>query len=277
MIAPRLFRVLVTPTNVFRETMQRRRGYGDLFFLLGLEFVLIMPYAVVTHLMRTTYDPLSGLLGLWSAYVHFALRPAVVIFAAGIALYYSLRKTPNRLDLWTAASVIAYGWVPHTLLVALGVVLAGLGMDLPFMPHRLEEHATGWMTLVKSIFHYGPLIFMSLLSVRVCRLGTNNEARPLESSPSQRHHPSSLSSKRAFVLMGLSSLLILAAIGINANRVQQRWQKIRPVVPGDRVPNISLRDLNGTTGPALISWESKPDRFLGHLVWALYGRDAPYQ
>jgi hypothetical protein len=109
----------------FLELSRLDRGYGNLFAFLAVEYVLTYPLEIASHAMRVGFSPLAALQGLWSSYVHFALPPGIALFVLGTVLYYALRfRGPRRLDIRTAASLFAYAWVPHVLLVAAGTVIA---------------------------------------------------------------------------------------------------------------------------------------------------------
>src|SRR5262245_6838399 len=105
---PRPIRVLYAPRQVFAEIRSTGRGFGDLFYFLALELLLVVPGSITSHVLRLSADPLGAVQGLWSLYVSFVLQPAVVVFFLGIGAYYRLRKTPERVETWTAASVVAY-------------------------------------------------------------------------------------------------------------------------------------------------------------------------
>ncbi|MBI3179160.1 MAG: TlpA family protein disulfide reductase, partial [Deltaproteobacteria bacterium] len=231
---PFVLHVLWAPRQTFTAVMAARRGYGIVFALLAIEFVLIEPFDITTHVMRLTFAPVASLMGLWSAYLHYALPAGVAVFAAGVALYYALRLgRRTRLDLWTAASVIAYAWLPHLLLVAAGTIVAGLGFAHPVLPqYPFDAHALDPAGLVlKALIAYGPSAALLVLGARVAWRGGVEPSLP--------------ASRRARAGTAAIGLFLATALGFTVQRVVLRWHEARPPMPGDTLPAFALPQLDG--------------------------------
>ena len=131
-LMPKALRVLVAPAVTFKEVATQRRGFGGMPVWLAVEFLLVHSVSVARLLRLIPAKPAAGLMSLWSMYVRYALPPMVVVFVLGIGLYYSLRlRHGRRLDLWAAASVLAYAWPPHVLMIGAGVSWAYFWGDHP--------------------------------------------------------------------------------------------------------------------------------------------------
>ncbi len=235
---PNVVRVLYSPRDTFRAIAASRTGFGTLFALLAVEFVLARPLSIASHAMRASASPFAGITGLWTELVHFALGPAIGVFAAGIILYYALRfRGPRGLDVWTVASVLAYAWVPHLLMVALGVILAGLGWETAFMPHiGMEEAGLGGAAwLAKGATAFGPSIAYGIIAARTCFEASPDVADQL--APNRARVP---------VIWGAAALLVIAT-GFTGHRTWRDWRQVRPMLPGDSLPAFALTDLSGHT------------------------------
>ncbi|MFC1610860.1 TlpA family protein disulfide reductase [Myxococcota bacterium] len=229
---PRSLRVLIEPGKTFAEILANRQGYGALFGFLALELLLIDPLAVVSHLMRMSFNPGVAVWGLLREYLHFALPTGVGVLVLGLVLYYAMRARGRRLDPWTAASVIAYAWVPHLLLVAVSATVAGFGVDHVLMPHHrlVGSPLSGAAYVAKGAFEFAPSIVWIVMGVRACTQ---------EVLPVSRHSPMSK------ILPIGSVLLLLLAFGTAGNRVWRDWRDVRPLMPGDGLPPFTLRGVEG--------------------------------
>jgi thiol-disulfide isomerase/thioredoxin len=231
---PRFLRVLVSPREVFTETLVRGTGYGALYGMLLIEFLLTRPLTVASHGMRLSFSPGAALSGLLTHYVNYALPTGVGIFVLGLVLYLALRRSKHRVELWTAASLLAYAWAPHVLLVALSVTVNQLfGVDHPMMPHhRFVQSGLGPLAGVgKVLLELTPSILLGTVAVRTV----------LCISPAG----SSLAPPRRLWQVGGVAALILAAGFTGAGlRVWTDWHAVRPVMPGDALPAFALVGLD---------------------------------
>jgi thiol-disulfide isomerase/thioredoxin len=226
--------VLVSPARTFREVAERRRGFGLLFALLAVELLLVQPIAASGHAARATYDVGDAVVGLVSMYRDFVLKPAIVSFAAGLVVYYVLRRRGVVLDPWTGASLVAYAWVPHTLLVAASVLAAALGLDGVLAPHRPTYHAeTPGLLAAKLTIAFAPTAALALYGVRTLL----RPAPAVEAPPPSR-------SRTLIASMG-SLVLLLVALGSHAVRIERDWASLRPALPDDALPAFTLRGLDG--------------------------------
>src|SRR5690349_2633197 len=121
---PTFSRVLTRPREVFAQAARTGRGVGALVSLLAFEFLLVHPSTVAGAAMRAVGAPLPALVSLWSAFVSTAITPVFAAMVAGIVLHYIGRARGQKVDLWGAASALAYAWTPHTLILAAGVLVA---------------------------------------------------------------------------------------------------------------------------------------------------------
>jgi thiol-disulfide isomerase/thioredoxin len=236
---PRLrpsLRVLVAPTATFLELTRLQKGYGSLFGFLAIEYVLSFPLDVASHVMRASFSPFAALQGLWSSYVHFALPIGIALFVLGVLLYYAVRfKGPRRLDIWTAASLFAYAWVPHVLLVAGGTLLAAVGLDHAILPqHPLRGTGLGVPLLaVKAVIAYGPSAWLAAVAVRL-------SFRPTLEAPT-----GALPAIWCRAIAALVTALVLLSCGAASLKVASDWRSVRPVMPGDRLPAFTLDSVDG--------------------------------
>ncbi len=235
---PNVVRVLYSPRATFRQVAASGAGFGTLFILLAAEFVLAQPLRIASHVMRTAASPFAGITGLWTELVHFALGPAIGVFVAGVLLYYALRfRGPRRLDVWSAASVLAFAWVPHVLMVALGVIVAGLGGSSVFLPHIGMDASglTGAAWLAKGLLAFGPSAVYAVIAARTC----------FEPAAESSEQPTATGA-RTPVIWGVAALLVVA-LGFSGYRTYRDWRQVRPLLPGDTLPAFALTDLNGGT------------------------------
>ncbi|MBI5507528.1 MAG: TlpA family protein disulfide reductase [Deltaproteobacteria bacterium] len=233
---PRSVRVLLQPVATFTELIAINKGYGSLFGFLAIEYVLAHPLEVASHVMRAGFSPVAAATGLWSSYVSFALPVGLVVFGLGLLLYYALRFFgPRRLDVWTAASVLAYAYVPHVLLTLVAVVVGAAGFDHPLSPaHPFRHGALGAVeTGVKVVLELSPSAFLSVIAVRTCFGRPPRLAWTITASTWVRA-----------VTLGVLAVTLLAG-GAASLRVAGDWRSVRPVMPGDLLPSFALLDLNG--------------------------------
>ncbi|MEZ4270308.1 MAG: TlpA disulfide reductase family protein [Myxococcota bacterium] len=221
----KFLRVLFEPRRVFADVARVGQGFGYLWLFLALEFALLNPLAIATHIARISYDPLGGLLGVWSAYIHFALQPAIGVFVLGIILYYYLRRTPQRLDIWAAASVLAYAWVPHTLGVGLITIASSLGWTAS---GTLGRGLNAWLFL--------PSIVLVMIALWVCK-------KPIEPD---RDVPPRFD-WRLGSFAGVVTLIFALALASQVKHVLHQWDRVRPVMPEDAMPAFQISDLQGRT------------------------------
>jgi thiol-disulfide isomerase/thioredoxin len=221
----------VAPRQVFAEVLATGTGYGALFGMLLIEFLLSRPLAVASQAMRASFSPGAAISGLLTHYVNFALPTGFVVFVLGIVLYYRLRThAERRVEIWTAASVLAYAWAPHVLLVALSVIVAGtLGFDHEIMPHhRFVRSSLGPLGLAgKAIIELSPVVVLGWLGVR-----TVLRREPVADRPAL--------ARRLRGVTVAAAVLLLAGFAVAGGRVWSDWRAVRPVMPGDNLPAFTL-------------------------------------
>lgn len=240
-IWPRALRILVAPRDVFYQTRDLGTGYGQLFLWLGLEFILVRPLAVTRAVIQASASPAASLGGLWTEYMNYALPPALAVFLAGLALHFGARgdEEPNEgMEIWTTASIMAFTWFPHTVLVAAGATVAVLGWDHPLLPHHwllgvgTESLGLGWLVIPKILIDFAPTVGLGLLAARTL---LSEDRRPVA-----RAAPSVFA-----WLPGCALLLVLASIASTGYFVQQNWRSVRPLLPGDQLTDLRLVDIHG--------------------------------
>ena len=230
---PRSIYVLISPQAVVTDVLASNSGFGALFGLLAVEYLLIFPLEAAAHAMRASFNPAVALLGLWSSYVHFALTPALVVFGIGTVLYYALRFWGRRIAIWAAASVVTYTWVPHLLMVAAGMLTAALWAELPWLPHLVmtqAQHGTPTQ-LVGWLLAFGPSVVLLALLVRAAWRQQNDDKEPSFA-------------RLSGTTTAASSLLIMGLLYAGL-QVGHHWQKVRPVMPNDLLPPVHLVSLDG--------------------------------
>jgi thiol-disulfide isomerase/thioredoxin len=186
--------------------------------------------------MRFTFSPGAALSGLLSHFVNYALPTGIAVFVLGLILYYRLRSGPRRVELWTAASVLAYAWAPHVLLVALSVIVAGtVGVDHEIMPHhRFVRTTLGPLGITgKILLELSPTIALAALGVR-----TAFRAAPAADRPPLPG--------RLRAITAAAALLLVAGFAVAGTRVWNDWRAVRPVMPGDSLPAFTLPGIDNT-------------------------------
>jgi len=232
MQAPTSMRLLAAPGRVFDEIAASGRGFGALLGFLAIEAALVMPDVVVRNITVATYEPIGGLSGLYSTYVAYALKPALIVFALAAFTYFILRGRTRAIELWGVAGVAAYTWVPHVPLVAIGALLAALGFDHPLLPHHRFAGLGGWMVPAKFAVEFGPTLALAAFAVRRFRA-------PLADTDAGRGNPLVVPWLATVVTLGL----IIVATTIAGNRIRNNWDAVRPVMPQDRLPGFVIRGL----------------------------------
>lgn len=231
MTPPRFVRVLVQPRAVFQELARANHGYGHLFLFLLVEYVLRDTAQVAVSLARLSFDSGGGLASLFAGYRNAALVPALVVYGAGLVTYYAWRRTPRRLEHWTAASVLAYAWVPHTVVLAIGLLLARLGFDHIVLPQHSVAGAQGTLVLAKLGIAYGPSLLYASLALQAVRSIPTSEQ----------------SSRMAWPALAILSLLLATTVGLQVRNVVAQWQGLRPVSPQDPLPHFTVRAIDDGT------------------------------
>jgi len=218
---PQAFLVLVRPRQVFIRAAESGTGYGVLFVLLALELLIQSPFETSRHLAIMLYDPAGGLMGLYADYLSMAVKPAIAVYVLGIGLYYKLRKGPSRLEMWAAASVIAYAWVAHTVAVTLISFVLHFGVG--------DQLLTG---MVVRVLAMAPLLALIVIAYRTVG---RSPPEAKSTGPSLVEH----------CAMGGALLFLIVTMGLSALQVAENWGVARPVTPGDAVPSFAVRRLDG--------------------------------
>lgn len=232
---PRSIRVLLRPAATFAEVAASGRGFGALFGLLAIEFVLARSGDLASAVLRIWASPAAGIAALWSGYVQFSLPTAVALFVVGTMLYYRARTTNRRVDLWTGASIVAYAWVPHVLIVALGVILSGFGIEHPVMPQYPFGHPalSDGLKVVKAAVELVPTALLVVVAFRT----TLGAVRPAVGAPALA---------RVVATLAVGGTLLLGGFASAGHTTWTHWASVRPLLPGDALPAFALPGLDGS-------------------------------
>jgi thiol-disulfide isomerase/thioredoxin len=229
---PTFSRVLTHPREVFAQAAGTGRGVGALVLLLAFEFLLVHPSTAAGAIMRAVGAPLPALVSLWSAFVSTAITPVFAAMVAGIVLHYIARARHRKLDLWGAASALAYAWTPHTVVLAAGVLTASVGWDVPLLPqYGLQGTAiTGWERAAHVLLVAAPPLAYVGIAVQTL-LGP--PVTPPPPSPRAGRAP------EAAVLGLLAAGLVASLWGLH-----RHWAEVRPAVAGDPLPQFKAHGLH---------------------------------
>lgn len=233
MVMQYFYGVLATPRPTLQKAARSGGGFEVLAFLVGLEWLLVEHLSVASAAMRLPTSPWAGLIGVWSQLVHFALEPAVFTALFGVGLYYASRRFSDRsLSFEGGVALAACLRVPHTLMVALGVTLAGAGWDHPVWPqHAHAGAAVTGADILRWCLSWGPSL--ALLPAAWAAVREDSETTA----------PKNLSSARR-ALAALGTLVVVAGLSLGGLRVAQEWQRVRPLLAGDPLPALGLNGLN---------------------------------
>ena len=166
--------------------------------------------------------------------------------AVVVALVARVREQPGR----SAAAATVMLLVPLAVLKAIGGALAALGLDLWWLPH----HAVDSIVVVKAgrvdvvrfvtkcVFAYGPG-----LGVLLAWIGRPTTRRPGRTD-------NRLDSLRILAGQAVLGAALLALVAATLADLSARREKLRPVLPGDPLPALSLKRLDapGRFDPATL-------------------------
>lgn len=228
---PAMLRVLWSPRQAADAVLHRGSGYQALGVLLLVEFLLERPDAWAIAVGRLSRAPLF----IVSDFVRYAVPSAVLVFASGVAVHYVARSKRLDIDIDCAAALVALAWFPHTIWLALSVVVSYLGFSHPLMPHESARALLGrgelWQFTAAAIEHVPFIVYAVLvLSHAFTRIRTPG------ATPQYLTHR----------LTPYASLgLIVVALGLNANHLRDNWATLRPLEVGDQLPSAVLSGLEG--------------------------------
>jgi cytochrome c biogenesis protein CcmG/thiol:disulfide interchange protein DsbE len=240
---------LASPRETFAELAEGEgkpaRGYGLMFLWLFIELVLGAPATAAGIAMELTHEPLHALMHLYAAYVHVVILPAVVMFVGGLAVYYVLRARKARRDLWACVNIVSYAWVPHLVLVAAGAVLSAFAIAHPLPTPHLQPVLPGdpLRQLLAACIEILPIAALIVLATRALL----RNVPPLPISSRER--------SRTWVVSLVFAALMVTSAAAATRTVRDRWETLRPIALGQRVPAFALLDIDGkpTSFPAFTS------------------------
>ena len=267
---PNLLKVLTNPSWAFGIVAEAGYGFGRLFFWLALEFALLKPLNLTAGILQLANSVSGGLSQLWAQYLHFALKPGLAVFIAGIVLYYLLRKTQEtRLDIYPAASVMAHAWIPHIGWVCLGAILTTSQISHPILP-QFGYNAPGLTPALKGLkglLEFGPSCVYGWVAYRSLRTKTSSQIQVPKATTLYK------------IIALTSAVLLLGATTKVGQYAYGNWKSVRPVMIDDLLPSFALNRLGG--GRTARVDQSRRQccslRFLGNVVHTLRGIDAVFR
>lgn len=234
--------VLSAPQATFDLILRRGRGgIGDVLLLMLLVLPATAPAqtaAVLWSADRGLGLVLTRLLGM---YIHFSLTPMLVCVALALVLVGAARLRGRRLAVDAVMTACAYLWIPVGMLGLLGAVLAGLGLDLSFLPHVplplfMRSDPPWWLAAVRLVVAYGWSGWLAWKLFGMLRQD------PPDARPAPRDEAIRLPRTGGRLLAGWLAACYLAG-GI---QVALHAERIRPLGEGDPAPAISLPRADGT-------------------------------
>jgi cytochrome c biogenesis protein CcmG, thiol:disulfide interchange protein DsbE len=221
----------------------------------------IVVYVVVTILLQ-----LKVLLRLWfllddgGATIGRRIRDALIDDAdtdlallggtvVVLAILARVMQRSNSAAVSPARAAVAAVWllVPLIVLKCIGGALQAAGVDLWFLPHEavdsmavvVDKHVSWLRFTVKSIVAYGPSVVMGAALVWSWRTSTSTSSSSSSSSAGSTPTGSLALAGAGVVGVALAALLVASTIS-----AVQASDRIRPLQPGDALPEVALRKLD---------------------------------
>lgn len=248
-----LFSVLIRPQQIMLRVRKDKKGFGIFFILMLLEWAFRYPETLGAGVVRLFSFPQIALINLWYSAMNSILPPALFVFVAGLMLHYMVRnsKAP-RLDPWTGASIITYAWFPHTLIMAIFVLVAAWLKD--FLPEQHELLAYfQFQTFLPSSTMMGAWIFQTVLffapTLYLMRHGlraiflVDSSTNSLTNNTDDSSAQETQAPKNPTLIPILGISILFMALASNTLYVRQNWDRIRPPLLGDAFDLGSLGDL----------------------------------
>lgn len=233
-LIPRIVRVISTPRTVFWEVQSVSRGFGLLPVWLALEFLAQRPLEWVHAALLVQRSLWMAILKLGRSYLDYGIVPMVAIFCAGMVLLIAFKAAGRvRLDLWTAASVVAFAWIPHVLVVTIAALLNALSVAHPTLDAIMRGAISGGQVdPLAVIIEFGPTILWVSLAVQTVF----------------SDEPKLTSTRRGFPrATGAAMLsLVLVTLGVVGYRTTETWETARPLMLNDKVAPLVAKGLGGS-------------------------------
>ncbi len=243
-----LLRFWREPRALFKSLVQNQAGFVVMALLLGIELFLLQPADMMRSFGLLGSQPKAALLMLWTEFTQFSLGPAIFVFCLGIMLYYALRWSGQKIDLWAATAIAGYAYIPHVVLSALGVLISHfLFSNTP--PRVLVQI---WLLLPLV-----PVLGYLVLAWRWTKTDTIHETEVDAAQTSDSTQAPAVDGKHSIWPTGLAYGIVLAglltaliapphstapALPLSGWKLLEREQN--PAV-GKLAPNFVLRDLAG--------------------------------
>lgn len=170
----------------------------------------------------------------------------VAAVAAGVLALLARLLSKGRVRPLAAADLAAWLLIPLVLLKALGAALAGFGLELWWLPHHavdsgvifVERHVSWSRFLVKCAVAYGPSLVLALAwAATLPRIAAAESAGAPAETPA-------LATWRRRLGVGTVALVMVALLVGTSVGVSRLLSRIRPLLPGDEVPEMALRRLD---------------------------------
>lgn len=223
-----MLRMLSNPRAAFDSVLERGGGFNWLFLLLFIELLIERRELVSISGMRAFAAPVAAL----STFLRYGIGAAFFVFAAGVVMHYASRGQGRKVDMETGAALVTLAWVPHTVWIALSVLVAHLGFNHPLMPHAPARELTirGELWQIAGlVIEYAPVALFAFFAYRHARRGETGV----------------VPSRLPLVGPVTAGLLVTAVLTLNVRVVRANWDSIRPVTTGDVLPHAHLAGLDG--------------------------------
>ncbi len=234
--------MLIAPFATLRSLLERERralwppltlylivlALAEAKVLLRLAFLAPEGGSVVLHRLRDA---------LWQP-----ARTDLFVLGIGAAVLALLARlaSQGRVRPASAAELAPWLLVPLFVLKALGAALSGFGLELWWLPHSavdsgaviVDRHISWLRFAIKCGVAYGPSLVLALGFV-----ATLARAREPGEAPA-------VGALRRNVGAGLIALVMAALVTGASVGVSAHLARIRPLLPGDEVPELALRRLD---------------------------------
>lgn len=240
---PRVIRVLTAPRTVFWEIHGISEGYGLVPFWLGLEFLVCRPLEVINAVMLAQRSIPTSLWKLGGRYLEYSFPALILVFAAGalmLSIFRILGK--ERLDLWTAVSIVGFAWVPHMLVVLMAALVHSIGIRGTIIEAvvggALVVRPLNWMAMMAE---FGPSVVWLAMAVQTV----------FSDEPNLSHTAHAYSKAVCVAVIGL----IISSVAMVGKATTGQWQSVRPVLLGDFVEPLRAKRLRGKAD--IFRWERR--------------------
>ena len=244
-LIPRFVRVITTPRTVFWEVRTiSEGGFWILLVWLLLEYFVQRPLEWLNATALAQRSILSAALKLGQSYLEYGLVPILALLGAGVLFFVIARfVAQERLKPLTTASVMAFAWTPHVLVVLLVALLRAIPINHPILEAIARGSLSGSEQVVPLAvaIEFGPVLAwlglaMQTLFATEPTLGSWGKWYPR--------------------VVGIVLLcLVVSTLGFVGYRTIQVWDKDRPLMIEDTVDPLEAKRLSG--GVVRYAWNNR--------------------